>query len=63
MEPDAVSVSIVLPGGAGKLDVDNVALYEWRRPGSGQADTWLAADAVRGAPGTKVALIASGCAR
>lgn len=59
--PNAVSVSIVLPKGAGKLDLDNVALYEWRKPVAALAGEWLAADAVRGAPGAMVALQASGC--
>lgn len=62
VKPDAVSVSIVLPGGAGRLDLDNVALYEWRKPKPALVDTWLAAGAVRGEPGTKVTLQASGCA-
>ena len=61
-QPDAVSVSIVLPGRAGTLGVDNVELYEWRKPVPALAGQWLAVDAVRGAPGASVTLEASGCA-
>lgn len=61
VKPDAVSVSIVVPQGAGRLELDNVALYEWRKFRPALADKWLAVDAVRGTPATKATLEASGC--
>lgn len=61
VKPDAVSVSIVVPQGAGRLELDNVALYEWRKFRPALADKWVAVDAVRGTPGAKATLEASGC--
>ena len=61
VKPDAVSVSIVVPRGAGRLELDNVALYEWRKFRPALADKWVAVDALRGAPGGRATLQASGC--
>lgn len=61
VHPDAVLVYVVLPRESGTLDVDNVELYEWRPAVPALADQWQAVDAVRGAPGTRVQLAASGC--
>jgi poly-gamma-glutamate capsule biosynthesis protein CapA/YwtB (metallophosphatase superfamily) len=61
VQPDAVLVYVVLPRESGTLDVDNLELYEWRQAAPALADQWQAVDALRGAPGTKVQLEASGC--
>jgi hypothetical protein len=61
VHPDAVLVYVVLPRESGTLDVDNLELYEWRQAVPALEDQWQAVDAVRGAPGTRVQLEASGC--